>query len=72
MMRPVFSLDQDLPADRTLASLREHRAHTAVLVDAAGLAVGLITIQDLLGELLGVEPTAPHQTAARTGTGGAA
>jgi CBS domain containing-hemolysin-like protein len=53
LMRPVVELGQDLPADRVISLLRERRAHQAVVVDAPGHAIGLITIQDVLGELLG-------------------
>lgn len=59
MIRPLVTLRQDLPADQVLAQLREHRMHLAALVDAAGQVTGLITIQDLLGELLGHGGTEP-------------
>lgn len=52
MMRPVISVEASLPADRVLATLRERRAHAAVVVDEQGDALGLVTIQDVLGELL--------------------
>jgi putative hemolysin len=57
LIRPVLSLPHDLPSDRALATLRERRAHSAILVDASGAAVGLLTIQDVLGELLGLTPS---------------
>jgi len=53
LLRPLVELREDLPADQVLTRLRERRMHLAVLVDAAGIVTGLITIQDLLGELLG-------------------
>jgi CBS domain containing-hemolysin-like protein len=53
LIRPVVELGEDLPADRVIAELRERRAHSAVVVNPAGSAVGLVTIQDLLSELLG-------------------
>jgi CBS domain containing-hemolysin-like protein len=59
MIRPLVTLKDDLPADQVLARLREHRMHLAALVDAAGDVTGLITIQDLLGELLGHGATEP-------------
>ncbi len=52
-MRPIVRLPEALAADRVIAQLRERRAHQAVVVDATDRAVGLITIQDVLGELLG-------------------
>ena len=62
LMRPIQHLPETLTADRVIALLRERRAHQAVVVDASGRAVGLITIQDVLGELLG-----PQAVAAGTG-----
>ena len=53
IVRPVVELAHDLPADRVVTLLREKRVHQAVVVDRPGHAVGVITIQDLLGELLG-------------------
>lgn len=53
LMRPVVVLDAQLPADRVLATLRDRRAHSAMVVDGAGRTLGLITIQDVLAELLG-------------------
>ena len=53
LMRPVVELREDLPADQVITQLRQYRMHLAILVDQTGKATGLITIQDLLGELLG-------------------
>jgi CBS domain containing-hemolysin-like protein len=59
MIRPVVRMPEHLPADRAIGALRERRAHQAVVVDAAGRASGLVTIQDLLGALLG--EVVPHR-----------
>jgi CBS domain containing-hemolysin-like protein len=53
LIRPIVHLLDDMPADRALALLRERRAHSAIVADAVGRTVGLLTIQDLLAELLG-------------------
>jgi CBS domain containing-hemolysin-like protein len=53
LIRPVVELSESLPADRVVGLLRERRVHQAVVVDAAGHAIGVITIQDVLSELLG-------------------
>ena len=42
-----------MPADRLLAFLRERRSHQALVVDTAGAVVGLITLEDVVAELLG-------------------
>jgi len=65
LMRPVVSIDGDVAADRVVALLREHRAHQAVVTDADGRAAGLVTIQDVLNELVGPRPTgAPARSGA--------
>ena len=58
-MRPVIQVDASLAADAVLATLRERRAHTAVVVDGRGDALGLVTIQDVLSELLGLQDRSP-------------
>jgi putative hemolysin len=52
LMRPIAGMREDLPADRVVALLRERGAHQGVVVDASGRALGLITIQDVVSELL--------------------
>jgi CBS domain containing-hemolysin-like protein len=52
LIRPVVRVAHDLPADRAIALLRDRRVHQAVVTDAAGVAVGLLTIQDVIGALL--------------------
>lgn len=56
LVQPVVSLEATLPADRVLTMLRDRRAHSAIVVDSTGRALGLVTIQDVLSELLGPGP----------------
>lgn len=70
LMRPVLSIDATLAADRVLTTLRERRAHSAIVVDAQGRALGLVTIQDVLSELL--DPRDRPDLSPRAGAGGAA
>lgn len=63
LMRPAVTIQATLPADVVLATLRERRAHSAVVVDDDGRAQGLVTIQDVLGELL--DPSRPAGTERR-------
>lgn len=58
LIRPVVGVRENLPADRIVTLLRERRAHQAVVVDAAGGALGLVTMQDILNELLGAPKAA--------------
>ena len=52
LMRPILEIEATISADRVLTTLRERRAHSAIVVDAHRRAVGLVTIQDVLSELL--------------------
>ena len=53
LIRPILRVPDTMPADRLLGFLRERRSHQALVVDAAGTVVGMITLEDVLGELLG-------------------
>lgn len=56
LVKPVLRVPDTMAADRLLAFLRERRSHQALVVDAAGGVVGMITLEDVLGELLGSVP----------------
>jgi putative hemolysin len=62
LVQPVVSLEATLPADRVLTVLRDRRAHSAIVTDPSGKALGLVTIQDVLGELLGPGPESAVRT----------
>jgi putative hemolysin len=53
LIRPIVRVRHDMPADKLLAFLRERRTHQALVVDAEGTIVGLITLEDVVAELLG-------------------
>jgi putative hemolysin len=53
LMRPIIRVSESMAADRLLALLRERRSHQALVVDARDGVVGLITLEDVVGELLG-------------------
>ncbi len=53
LLRPIIRVRHDMPADRLLAFLRERRTHQALVVDSNGTIVGLITLEDVVAELLG-------------------
>ena len=53
LLRPIVRVRHDMPADRLLAFLRERRSHQALVVDAEGSVAGLITLEDVVAELLG-------------------
>ncbi|MCC7010446.1 MAG: HlyC/CorC family transporter [Acidobacteria bacterium] len=53
LLRPISRLDEQLPADRAVYELRDRRAHLAAVTDQQNRVIGLITVHDLLNELLG-------------------
>jgi len=53
VIRPIASVPENVTADRVLRYLRERRTHQALVVDEFGGTSGLITLEDVLAELLG-------------------
>jgi len=53
LMRPVTSVHESVSADRVLRHLRERRSHQALVVDEFGGTAGLLTLEDVLAEVLG-------------------
>ena len=53
LLRPIVRVPDTMAADRLLAFLRERRSHQALVVDVSGIVVGLITLEDVVAELLG-------------------
>jgi CBS domain containing-hemolysin-like protein len=53
LVRPVLRVRDNVKADALLTQLRQHPMHLAIVVDAAERVLGLVTLQDVLGELLG-------------------
>lgn len=63
LARPLPRLPVNLPADRIVTEFHTRRAHQALVVAADGQVVGLVTIHDVIGELLGNAPPAPPKAA---------
>ena len=53
VMRPIMSVPDSVTADRLLTLLREHRSHQAIVIDEFGGVAGLVTLEDVLAEVLG-------------------
>jgi CBS domain containing-hemolysin-like protein len=53
VMRPIASVHESVTADRIVRELRERRTHQALVVDEFGGTAGLLTLEDVLSELLG-------------------
>jgi CBS domain containing-hemolysin-like protein len=72
LVRPVPTVHESVTADRILRDLRERRSHQALVIDEFGGTEGLLTLADVLTELIGhvgdeFQPGRP--TAERLGDG---
>ena len=52
-VRPVYFVRQEITARDLLEELQEARAHLAVVVDRLGRQVGIVTMEDVLEEIVG-------------------
>ena len=55
LMRPVQFVVASAPLDRLLRTFLEHRRHQAAVIDEFGGFAGIVTLEDLIEELLGQE-----------------
>jgi len=72
LARPVVSLPQTVRVLRALTDLRRAHAHLAVVVDEYGGTAGIVTLEDLVEELIGDitdEYDLPPDPLVRLGTG---
>ena len=53
LMRPITSVHESVTADRVLRQLRERRSHQAIVVDEFGGTSGILSLEDVLVELIG-------------------
>ncbi len=53
LMRPAFFVPENKPLDDLLEELRSRRVHMAIVVDEYGGTSGLLTLEDLLEEIVG-------------------
>lgn len=53
LLRPIATVHESITADRVLRQLRERRTHQALVVDEFGGTAGILTLEDVLSELLG-------------------
>jgi CBS domain containing-hemolysin-like protein len=53
LLRPSVTVPDSLPGDRLLTFFRERRAHQAVVLDPTGRVAGIVSLEDVLQDLLG-------------------
>ena len=53
VMRPAVFIPDSKPLDALLREMQQHRKHMALLVDEYGAIAGLVTIEDVLEEIVG-------------------
>ncbi len=53
VMRPTLFVPDSKPADQLLRDMQARRTHAAIVVDEYGGTAGLVTIEDLLEEIVG-------------------
>ncbi len=53
LMQPIKFVPDSLPANRLFRDMRENKVHMAIVVDEYGQTAGLVTMEDLLEEIVG-------------------
>jgi len=53
VMRPVYFVPESKPVDELLREMQVHRVHMAIVIDEYGGTAGLVTIEDILEEIVG-------------------
>jgi CBS domain containing-hemolysin-like protein len=61
VMRPIASVPESMRAERLVAELRRQHSEQAIVVDEHGGTVGLVTLEDLLAEVLGATDVGDHE-----------
>ena len=53
LLRPAYLVPDSIHADKLFSDMQEKKTHIAIVVDEYGQSVGIITLEDLLEEIVG-------------------
>ncbi len=53
IMRPIPAVPESLPLDELMAVMRRQKSHLAIVIDEFGGTAGMVTLEDLLEEIVG-------------------
>ncbi|MDU7476817.1 MAG: hemolysin family protein [Paenibacillus macerans] len=53
LVRPVMTVSENIPLPKLLKKMQKERSHIAVLIDEYGGTSGMVTIEDILEEIVG-------------------
>ena len=63
VMRPAFFVPEMMKVSSLLKEFRRHKSHLAIVMDEYGGTEGLVTLHDLIEEIIGEIPTEHEETA---------
>ena len=53
LLRPAYMVPDSIHADKLFSDMQEKKTHIAIVVDEYGQTVGIVTLEDLLEEIVG-------------------
>ncbi|WP_411003813.1 transporter associated domain-containing protein [Paenibacillus sp. TH7-28] len=53
LVRPVMTVSENIPLSKLLKKMQKERSHIAILIDEYGGTSGMVTIEDILEEIVG-------------------
>ena len=53
LLRPAYMVPDSIHADKLFSDMQDKKTHIAIVVDEYGQTVGIVTLEDLLEEIVG-------------------